>query len=434
MHEICAYKWCPLSTDPGSAVLFHRHGSACLSANVQTHQTSTSVQVAPTIYLSSDQGEAVGGQDLINGLEVGRAAAGAVTGASRGDTLGLGTGVEGSARVAGLGAHVGLGKTGDTALGVVDGRAQGADRAAVDTGGRAGAADAGSGGGRGAARDGQGAGAVAVDVAPEGGPADSADVAHVGAAWEDRGGEGSKRRTAHGGAGGDRSTGAAAVAGRDEASRDGEADGAPRAVGDDVGVAALDRGDGGWHRLNGLHRELGRLEADLRGQRLGVGGAVGERLDDELVGGNIDVVRRDARVGRGRVAGLELADVQVVKGQLGVLKLVEAVGHYRHGGAGSGHLVGQGCVSDTDVDRGAVLGDPSAGERGTSRGAQLLDDIGGSDLPGDTSSGLLSVQPQVALHGGQDLRVKLVCGRRGGTVGKGQDGCQDGEVLGELHV
>lgn len=383
-----------------------------------------------TSRLTPDQGKAVGREDLVDGLEVGGTAAGAVAGASRGDTLGLGAGVEGPTRVTGLGADVGLGEAGDTALGIGDRGAQGADGTAVDAGGGAGAADAGAGGGRGAAGDGLVARAVAVDGAAEGGPADGADVAHVGAAGEDRAGEGSERGTAAGGGG---AAGATAVAGRDETSGDREAERASESSVDDVGVTTDDRGEGGGHRVNGLHLELGGGEADLSGQRLGVGSAVGESLNDELVGGDVDVVRGNASGGRVRGGeGLGLLDVDVVKSQLSVLKLGEAAGDDNRVGASGGHLGGQGGVSDGDVDH--VLGDPSAGERVTGRGAQQLDDLGGLDVPGDTSSGLLGVQSQVALHGGEDLRVEAVRSLGGGTVGNGQDGCQEGEEPEELHV
>lgn len=386
-----------------------------------------------TSHLSLDQGEAVGRQNLIDGLEVGRAARAAVARASRGDTLGLGTGVEGAARVAGLGADVGLGEAGDTSLGVVDRRAQGADCATVDTSGGAGAADAGAGGRRGAARDGQVARAVSVDGAREGGSADGADVGHVSASWEDGGREGSERPTAA--AGGGSAACGATVASRDEASGDREADGAPSSLVDVVGIATADRGEGGRQVLNCLHLELASDEANLRGQGLGVGGAVGERLQDELVGGDVDVVRGDARGGRLGASneGAGLLDVDVVECVLSLLELPGAVGHDSRGGASSGDVGGQGCVSDGNVEC-AVLGRPGTGERVTRHGLQLLDGLGSGDVPGDTSMGLLGVEAQVTLHGGQDLRVEAVRGLRGCTVGDGQDGCQEGEELDELHV
>ncbi|CAH0046936.1 unnamed protein product [Clonostachys solani] len=102
-----------------------------------------------------------------------------------GDTLSLGAGVVRTAGVAGLGADTGLGEAGDTSLGVADGNTEGANGAAVDTSGRAGAADAGSNRRGGATRHREATAAVVVDVTPEGGSTDSADEAHVGAAWED---------------------------------------------------------------------------------------------------------------------------------------------------------------------------------------------------------------------------------------------------------
>lgn len=225
------------------------------------------------------------------------------------------------------------------------------------------------------------------------------------------------------------------MAGRDEASGDREADGAPSSAVDVVGVAAADGGESGRHHVNCLDLELAGDEPDLSGQGLGVGGAVGEGLKDELVGGDVDVVRSDARGGRVGTSseGAGLLDVDVVERRLGLLKLAEAVGHDSRGGASSGHIGDQGLVSDGDVES-AVLGSPGAGERGTRHALQLLDGVGGSDVPGDTGMSLLGVQPQVALHGGEDLRVEAVRGLRGGTVGDGQDGCQEGEELDELHV
>lgn len=342
------------------------------------------------VQLTTDQGEAVGGQNLVDGLEVGRAAGGAVAGTSRGDTLGLATGVERSTRVTGLGADVRLGEAGDTTLAVVDGRAQGADSATVDTGGGAGTADAGADGRCGAASDGDVGAAVCVDDAREGGSADGADVAHVGAAWEDGAGEGSERRTA---AGGSRAACGATVASRDEASGDREADGATGTSVDQVGIAAADGGEGGGHGLNGLHLELALSETDLGGEGLGVGGAAGQSLQDELVGGDVDVVSRDAGC-VGGVRGSEgagLLDVHGVKSLLSLLKLGEAVGNDSRGGTSSGDLIGEGSVSDGNVD-GAILGDPSTTESGTRRGGQSLDDLAVGDVPGDTSGGLLSIK------------------------------------------
>lgn len=100
-----------------------------------------------------------------------------------------------------------------------------------------------------------------------------------------------------------------------------------------------------------------------------MGGASGKCLDDELVGGDIDVVRRDASLGRVRGESLGLLDVHVVECQLSILKLGEAVGYDGRRGASSSHISSQGFVSDSDVKSGAVFGDPGATERGTSCGA-----------------------------------------------------------------
>ena len=109
----------------------------------------------PTIvtnrYLTTNQSKTVGRQNLINGLEVGCSTTATVAGASGGDTLSLGARVEGAARVTGLSADTGLSEASDTSLRVRDGRAQGADGAAEDTGGGAGTTDTCSSGDGGAA-------------------------------------------------------------------------------------------------------------------------------------------------------------------------------------------------------------------------------------------------------------------------------------------
>lgn len=254
-------KHCFGPTNP--TILTRFHFPLC---KVQTLPTFTTAQVVSADveigYLRPDQGEAVGRQNLVDGLEVSNTTASAVAGASRGDTLGLGTGVVWPARVTGLSADGGLGKTGDTSFGVGDRRTKSADSTAVDTAGGAGAADAGAGGRRGAARYGKVTRAVSVNVAVEGGSADSADVAHVGVAREDRGREGSQRGTA---AGGSRATSGTAVAGRNETSCDRESDGATGSSVDDVGVATNDGGEGGGHRVNCAHLELRCGETDLGG-------------------------------------------------------------------------------------------------------------------------------------------------------------------------
>lgn len=377
-------------------------------------------------YLTPDQSEAVAGQDGVEGLEVSGAASPAVTRASGGDTLGLGAGVVGTARVTGLGANASLGEASDTTLSVVDGGTEGADGTTVDTGGGTGAADAGSNGGNSASGDGKVTLAVAVNGSGEGVSAGSADVGHV-AAGEDGAGEGSKGGTAGGGS---RSTSTTAVASSDEAGGDREANGASGASVDEVGVATTDGDEGLRHLLNGANLKLALGETDLSGQSLGMGGAVSKRLQDELVGLDVDVVGSDAGCG----AGLETLNVQVVKSQLSLLKLREAVGQDSGDGASSGHLLGQGLVSDTDVDGLAVIGHPSTGEGVTDGAAKLLDDVGGLDLTGDTSSGLLGVQAQVALHGLENLGVEAFGSLSGCTVGNGQGDCQEGEEFGELHV
>lgn len=399
--------------------------------NPSIHQP-TAQREPTTSHLTPDEGETVGRQDLVDGLEVGGAAGAAVPRASGGDTLGLATGVERTARVTGLGADVCLGEAGDTALGVVDGRAQGADGAAVDAGGGAGSADGSASRGGGAACDGDVGTTVRVDDALEGGAAYASDVAVVVS------GEGGAREGAQGraGAGGGGAACGTAVAGRDEAGGDGEADGAAGCPVDVVGVTSADGGHGGGHALDGADLELAGDEADLLGEGLGVGGAAGEGLEDELVGGNVDVVGSNARgvgVLRGGQGG-GLVDVDAVEGSLGLLELGGAVGDDDGGGTGSGDVSGQGLVSDGDVEGLAVLRCPGTGEGAAGRGLEGLDGLGGGDVAGNTGVSLLAVQSQVALHGGHDLRVQVLRGLGGGTVGDGQNGREEGDELGQLHV
>lgn len=301
----------------------------------------------------------------------------------------------------------------------------------MDAGGGARAADGRADGRGGAAGDGQGAGAVAVNVAAERGAADGLDVAHVGAAGEDGVGE---RSEGGSGAGGGGRSGGTAVAGRDEAGGDGETDGAAGAAVDVVGITTLDGGKGAGHLVDGDDLELVGGESDLGGQRLGVGDAGREGLEDELVGGNVDVVGGDAGLSRVGGESLDLLNVHVVKSALGLLKLGDVVGDGHWGGTSAGHLGGQGSVGDGDVDGLAILGDPGTSEGGAGQGLDLVDDAGGSDLTGDTGSGLGGVETQVALHGSQDLGVQVARSLSGSTVGNGQDGCQKGEEAGELHL
>ena len=382
------------------------------------------------LQLSPDQGKTVSGEDLVDGLEVSRATGTAVTAASGGDTLGLSAGVEGTARVARLGADIGTSHAGDGSLGVVDGHTSLADSAAEDTGGRAGAADAGTDGSHAAARDRQAAPAVAVDVRPEGVSAGGADVSHVSAAGEDGAREGSKSLAT---AGRGRGTNAATVTGGNKASGDGETDGAS-ATTHVVSVATLNRGKGSWHLLDRADLELGLGQANLGGHVLSLGSASGQSLNDDLVGGHIDEPRSDANIGRALGAeGLDRANLQLVESNLGLLEFGEAVGDNSRRSTGSDNLLSRGLVSDANIDGAAVIFDPGAGERVTQGGAELLNDLGGGDLAGDPSSSLVGVQSQVALHGGQDLGVKAGGGAGGSTVGKGQDGGQEAEKLCELH-
>lgn len=374
-------------------------------------------------YLTTGQSKAVGGKDLVYGLEVGGSTALAVTRSSRGDTLGLGARVPGASRVSGLGADVGLSEASDTALGVVDGGTESADGTAVDTGGRSRAADAGSDAGSGAARDADAASVVVVDGSRVGVSAGTADVAVVTASREDRASEGSNVST---GAGGGSVTRSATVAGRDESTGDGETDGAAATVVDVVGVTTANSNEGGWHLLNSLDLELGLLKADLLGKFLSLSSAAGKGLKNELVGCDVDVVGGDAGL-------LSLGDlgVQLIKSLLGLLELGERSGDNQGGGTSSSNLGGQGLVSDGDSE--VAVNEPGTTERAASKSLELFDDFGGLKFAGDTSMSLLSVQSQVALHGSQDSGVELFSGLSRGTIDDGQEDREGSEEFGELH-
>ena len=376
-------------------------------------------------YLTTDEGKTVSGQNLVDGLEVSDTAAVAVTRATGGDTLGLGTRVERTARVTGLGADVGLGEASDTALGVGHGRSNGADGVAVDTGGGAGAADAGADGGGGAAGDGDGSTAVVVDTALEGVAGATADVAVV-VAGERRTREGSDGGTSRGGGGG---AGGTAVTGGDKASGDGETDRAAGRVVDVISITTADGGEGGGQGINDLDLELGLLEAGALGQVGSLSGAVLEGLKDELVGGNVDPVGGDTS-GSALLAlakgGIEVHSVKLL---LGILKLGDRSVNLDCLGASSGDLRGQGIVSDGDVK--VAIDEPSTGKARLS--LELVDDLSGLELAGNTNVSLLGIKSQVALHGSQDRRVEAVGSGGRGAIDDRQEGRDGSEECGDLH-
>jgi hypothetical protein len=375
--------------------------------------------------LTPDESETVSGQNLVDGLEVSHTAALAVTRATGGDTLGLGARVERTARVTGLGADVGLGEASDTALCVGHRRANGADGVAVDTSGGAGAADAGADGGGGAAGDGDGSTAVVVDAALEGVAGATADVAVV-VAGERGSREGSDGSTSRGG--GSRA-GGTAVAGRDEASGDRETDRAASRVVDVVSVTTADGGEGGGQSINDLDLELGLLEAGALGQVSSLSGAVLEGLKDELVGGNVDPVGGDSSGSTLFALAKGGIEVHRVKLLLGILELRDRSVNLDCLGASSSDLRGQGVVSDGDVK--VAIDEPSTGK--ARLGLELVNDLGGLELAGNTNVSLLGIKSQVALHGSQDRRVEAVGSGGRGAIDDGQEGRDGSEECGDLH-
>jgi len=229
--------------------------------------------------LTANKSEAVGGENLVDGLEVGDTSAVAVARSTGSDTLGLGARVPRTARVTGLGADIGLSETSDTSLGVVNGCAKGADGAAEDSGGGAGTADATASGGGGAARDGDGATAVVVDDTLVGVAAGAANEGVV-VSGEGRTAEGSDDSTT--GSRG-RSAGSTAVASGDETSGDRETDGASAATVNEVGVTTADGSEDGWEGLNSLDLVLTLDETGLLGEVSSLGAAAEKRLKHKLV-------------------------------------------------------------------------------------------------------------------------------------------------------
>lgn len=372
--------------------------------------------------LTASKSKTVSRQNLVDRLEVSDTSAGAVTGATGGDTLGLSTAVEGTARVTGLSADGSLSEASDTAFGVGDGGTESADSAAEDTGGGTGAADAGTGGGGGAAGDGKGAASVVVDAALVGVARAAADVGVVVA------GEAGAREGTDGGTGAGSGSVASgtAVAGGDESTGDGETDGAAAGTVDVVGVTTTDGSEGGGHGGNGLDLVLGVGETNLLGEVGSGGGAVGESLKDELVGGNVDVVGGDARLGA--LGGLE---VHVVKSSLGLLELGERDRDEEGLSTGGLDLGGGGLVGDGNGK--VTVNEVGTTEGGTGGGTELLDDIGGLELAGNTGVGLLGIKSKVALHGSEDVGVQAVGSSGRGTVDDGQEDCHGSEEVGENH-
>lgn len=373
--------------------------------------------------LTTDESEAVGRQNLVDGLEVSDTAAGAVSGATGGDTLGLSTRVERASRVTGLGADIGLGEASDAALSVADGGASGADGVAVDTSGGARAADAGTNGGGSAARDGESATSVVVDAALEGVATAATDVAVVVA------GEGRTREGTDGGAsrGGSSLASGAAVTGGDEASSDGETDRAASRAVDVVGVTTADGSEGGGELRDNLDLVLARNKTDLLGKVLSLSGAVGESLQDELVGSDVDVVGCDTLGGLLTLG--QTLDVKSINGLLSLLQLGERSVNSDGLSASGADLGGQGLVSDSDLE--VTVNEPGTGE--ASLALKGLDDISGLELAGNTGVSLLGVESKVALHGSQDVGVKAVGGCGGSTVDDRQEGCDSSEECGDLH-
>jgi hypothetical protein len=210
---------------------------------------------------------------------------------------------------------------------------------------------------------------------------------------------------------------------------DGETNRASGAVVDEVSVTAADRREGDGEAVNGADLVFGLDEADLLSQLRSLSSTGGNCLQNELVGGDIDVVRRDST---GSVGALAKGSFRVegVERLLGFLKLGERNGNDKGGSTGIGHLRAQGLFGDGNIE--IAVDEPSAGE--TSLGLQLLDDFSGLDFTGDTNVGLLSIESKIPLHSSQNLGVKAVGGRGRGAIDDWQEDCESSEERSELHV
>ncbi|EAU67380.1 hypothetical protein STIAU_7907 [Stigmatella aurantiaca DW4/3-1] len=364
-------------------------GPSALAAGPVTALARKARAGGPAVMRSAGQGEAVGAEDLVDRLEVGGAAGGAVAGATGGHALGLGARNPRAARVTGLRADVGAGQAGDRALRVVDGGVLGLDGAAVHARRGAGAADRrthpslrGTGDARADARHLVGRGPV------RRGPHPGVVIAREGRTREGA-------RAAAGARGG--GPGAAAVARGHEAAGHGEADGAAAGAANVVGSST--------DNLSQRTRRLGRLhDADrallvageggkavrlpLRHARLG--------LDHDGVGALIDVPSVDGLVRVPRVA---------VQGGLELLELRQGPGDHLGLGAGAAHQGRVGLVGDTDDELQAVLAQPRTAEAVAQLTLQRLLDAGRRRLERQPTLHLRLAEPEVLLHLGDHVRV-----------------------------
>lgn len=219
------------------------------------------------------------------------------------------------------------------------------------------------------------------------------------------------------------------MASRDETGGDGKPDRAASTAVDEIGVATTDSSEDGRHALDGLDLVVNLSEAGLLGHLSGLGFAAGNCLKHELVGSDVDVVGGDTACGLLALAGGEFHGVD---GSLGRLKLLDGSVDEHGSGTGISNGGSQSCVSDGNAEL-AVL-EPSTTESGAGRALECLDDVGGSDLTGNTSVSLSGVESKIALHGSQNVGVKSVGGGSGSAIDDGQEDCQSSEERVELHI
>lgn len=224
-----------------------------------------------------------------------------------------------------------------------------------------------------------------------------------------------------------------AVTSRDETAGDGESVGASQlGLDNDVGIAANNGGSGGGEALDDADLVLVLGQVAVGSQSVGAVLAVLQGLNDNLVRSDVDKVRGDALGVGVLVAALDGGLKVLVDGGLGGTELGQVVLDEDGNGALRSNVLDSGGVSD--ADKGLAVADPATSELVVADGAaELADELGGQIVMSDASMGLLGVQAQVALHGGEDLGVKLIGSLGGSTVSHGEHDGEEGQEVGKLH-
>lgn len=303
---------------------------------------------------------------------------------------------------------------------------------AADASGVTRAADAGTLGSLLAASDGDASAVVVVNGTNQTGVAVGLDVRHIGSR---EGGTGKLADSFAAQAASGRNMLAAltAVTSRHETAGDGKAVRASQlGLDNDVGITAKNGGSGRGEALDDADLILVLGQVAVGSQSVGGVLAVLQGLNDNLVRSDVNKVRGDALGVGVLVAALDRGLKVLVDGGLGGIELGQVVLDEDGDGALRSNVLDSGSIGD--ADKGLAVADPATGELVVADGAaELVDELGGQIVVSDASMGLLGVEAQVALHGGKDLRMKLVSSLGGRTVGHGEDNGEEGQKVGELH-